>query len=127
MYQQNIFNNLNIFHNDDAIIIQELAKALDEDDILDVYNTNMEDLAEQAEDNDDFTFFTTNWRKGRLDGKRKAVNCLMDGLKSPDVAMKYLKQLTQSWPDAETGKGGSAINLTIGLDDFNGSDSAEAK
>lgn len=125
MFQQAIYKKLKLFSNEDGQVIQDLAKALDEDDILDVFDTNKEELAGTAEDSDDYTFFMMHWRKGRLDGKRKAVHSLMDGMKSPDVALSYLRQLTTSWPtEGVAGKG--MINLKIGLDKFSAESSSNS-
>lgn len=120
MLKAKTYTKLKIFQMDQAAEIQRLAQALDPNDILEAWDTTKEDLeqSKDRENSQDYEFFMDNFRIGRLAGKGKAVNAMMNGLngkEKTETALKYLKNFSQSWKDENQGSS-NPIGLRIVLD-----------
>jgi hypothetical protein len=126
MFDKVEFKDLKLFVEDDGYIINQLGKALNPEDILDAWDITKKELMEL--ESDDYKFFMHHYKQGRVAGKMKAVNTIIDSLEgknAAEVAVKYLKQFTRSWETVEnTAQKGPGI-LKLVLDKFEDTDYRE--
>ena len=100
------------FNPDEYFLIETMAQGMSEQEILDNWGVLAQDLPAE-----DLKFFMIHVRKGRAQGKTKAVNELfkqMSGRNGKDAALAYLLRFAESWPeDVEDKAGGKTYKLII--------------